>query len=122
MSGPDQSREEALARLNERADALETRNVKPVRDYGAAAVNQGYQLLGQLIGGVLDPQTAPVVFRRVCQRITPLGLKVLQVIESPIRGQKGNVEFLAMLRGEKEEREPRMYTDKHGWEGFDVNR
>jgi ATP synthase protein I len=53
MSGPDQSREEALARLNERANALETRNVKPVRDYGAAAVNQGYQLLGQLIGGVL---------------------------------------------------------------------
>ena len=53
MSGPDPSREEALARLNERASALETRNVKPVRDYGAAAVNQGYQLLGQLIGGVL---------------------------------------------------------------------
>ena len=52
MPGPDQSREEALARLNERASALETRNTKPVRDYGAAAVNQGYKLLAQLIGGV----------------------------------------------------------------------
>ena len=53
MPGPDPSREEALRRLNERASALETRTAKPVRDYGAAAVNQGYKLLAQLIGGVL---------------------------------------------------------------------
>lgn len=52
MPEPDPSREEALARLNERASALETRNTKPVRDYGAAAVNQGYGLLAQLLGGV----------------------------------------------------------------------
>jgi ATP synthase protein I len=53
MPGPDPSREEALRRLNERASALETRTTKPVRDYGAAAVNQGYKLVAQLIGGVL---------------------------------------------------------------------
>ena len=53
MSGPEPSREEALASLNKRADALETRNAKPERDYGAAAVNQGYKLIAQLLGGVL---------------------------------------------------------------------
>jgi ATP synthase protein I len=53
MPGPDLSRDEALRRLNAQADALETRNTKPVRDYGAAAVNQGYKLIAQLTGGVL---------------------------------------------------------------------
>ena len=53
MTGPDPSREEAIRRLNERASALETRTAKPVREYGAQAVNQGYRLLAQLTGGVL---------------------------------------------------------------------
>ena len=53
MSGPDPSREEALRRLNERADALETRNAPPTVDYGQQAASQAYRILAELIGGVL---------------------------------------------------------------------
>ena len=51
MSRPDESREEALKRLHERADALEARTVRQAADYGGQAVGQAYTLLGLLIGG-----------------------------------------------------------------------
>ena len=45
--------EETLRRLGERANALEARTTRPVRDYGANAVGVGYKLLAQLLGGTL---------------------------------------------------------------------
>ena len=51
MSRPDDSREEALRRLDERADALEARSARPAADYGGQAVGQAYTLLGLLLGG-----------------------------------------------------------------------
>ena len=51
MSRPDESREEALKRLHERADALEARTSRKTADYGGQAIGQAYQLLGILLGG-----------------------------------------------------------------------
>ena len=51
MSRPDESREEALKRLHERADALEARTSRKTADYGGQAVGQAYTLLGLLLGG-----------------------------------------------------------------------
>jgi ATP synthase protein I len=52
MPGPDPSREEALRRLNERADALESRTAKPTVNYGAKAASQAYRILVELLAGV----------------------------------------------------------------------
>ena len=46
-------REEAIRRLDERADALEARTARNVPDYGSKAVAQGSQLVAGLIGGPL---------------------------------------------------------------------
>ena len=51
MSRPEPSREEALRRLDEQANALEARTARPVKDHGHQAVGRAYQLLGTLIGG-----------------------------------------------------------------------
>ena len=51
MSRSEPSREEALRRLHEQANALEARTARPVQDHGHQAVGQAYQLLGTLIGG-----------------------------------------------------------------------
>jgi ATP synthase protein I len=53
MSKPDLSRDEAINRLNERADALEARNAPTKVDYGHQASSQAYRILAELIGGVL---------------------------------------------------------------------
>ncbi len=45
--------EEALRRLDERADALEARTARPTPHQGEQAVGQAYRLLGVLLGGVL---------------------------------------------------------------------
>jgi len=45
--------EEALRRLDERADALQARTARPPQDYGGQAVGNGYRLLGTLTGGIL---------------------------------------------------------------------
>jgi ATP synthase protein I len=52
---PDQqeTREEAIRRLEQRAGALEARTVQAPRDYGSQAAGYGYRLMGVLIGGVL---------------------------------------------------------------------
>ena len=46
-------REEAIRRLDERADALEARTARNVPDYGGKAAAQGAQLVAGLIGGPL---------------------------------------------------------------------
>lgn len=46
--------EEALRRLDARADALQARTRRPSsQDYGGQAVGNGYKLLGTLTGGIL---------------------------------------------------------------------
>ena len=50
----DETREEALKRLDERAAALEARAVKaPNPATGEAAVGQAYRIIAELLGGVL---------------------------------------------------------------------
>ena len=53
MSRSDDSREEALKRLDERANALEARTAPPPQEVHGQAVDQAYRLLAELIGGVL---------------------------------------------------------------------
>ncbi len=48
--------------------------------------------------GVLDSADAKAVFDRVCRQIEASGLTVIRLIESPIKGQKGNIEYLVLLR------------------------
>jgi ATP synthase protein I len=53
MSGPEPSREDALRRLQERADALESQQAaKTPPDYGAHAASSAYRILAELLGGV----------------------------------------------------------------------
>ena len=52
MPHPDNSRDEAIRRLDERAAALEERTTQTPRDYGSKAAGYGYRLIGVLIGGV----------------------------------------------------------------------
>jgi ATP synthase protein I len=52
MPHPEETREEAIRRLQQRAGALETRATPTQRDYGAQAHSYGYRLLGLLLGGV----------------------------------------------------------------------
>ena len=49
-------------------------------------------------GGVLDAHAAREVLEEVVDRIQDMGLCVEQTLASPIAGQKGNIEFLALLR------------------------
>ena len=51
----------------------------------------------QTMGGVLDENAAHKVLEEVLSRIQALGLKVERTMVSPLKGQKGNVEFLALL-------------------------
>ncbi|MDO8912027.1 MAG: F0F1 ATP synthase assembly protein I [Phenylobacterium sp.] len=52
MPQPENSRDEEIKRLDERAAALEARTVQTPRDYGSQAAGYGYRLMGVLIGGV----------------------------------------------------------------------
>ena len=52
MPLPEETREEAIRRLEQRAGELEARAVPKPRDYGAQAHSYGYRLLGLLLGGV----------------------------------------------------------------------
>jgi ATP synthase protein I len=53
MPSPDETRKEAIDRLQQRAGALHARTVQTPRDYGSQAAGYGYRLLGVLLGGVL---------------------------------------------------------------------
>jgi 23S rRNA (cytidine1920-2'-O)/16S rRNA (cytidine1409-2'-O)-methyltransferase len=52
----------------------------------------------QLRGGVLPPENVQAVVDAVRHDITAAGFELIQVVTSPITGQKGNVEVLAHLR------------------------
>ena len=52
MTPPEETREEAIRRLQQRAGALQARTTQTPRDYGAQASGFGYRLLGLLLGGV----------------------------------------------------------------------
>jgi len=52
MAEPDEPRDEAIRRLDERAAALEARTVQAPPDYGAKAAGYGYRLMAVLLGGV----------------------------------------------------------------------
>lgn len=52
MPHPENSRDEAIRRLDERAAALQQRTTQAPRDYGSKAAGYGYRLMGVLIGGV----------------------------------------------------------------------
>ena len=54
MAGPEEPREEALKRLDERLEALAKSQVrKPAMGVDAEGSGAGYRLIGELIGGVL---------------------------------------------------------------------
>lgn len=48
--------------------------------------------------GVLDPTESKAAFESVCAEIEAEGMAVARWIESPIKGQKGNVEYLVLLK------------------------
>ena len=55
MSKLQESREEAIKRLNDSASALEHRNAPPTSEHlaGLAVTNQAYKIIAELIGGVM---------------------------------------------------------------------
>jgi ATP synthase protein I len=70
----DDPREEALRRLDERASALGARTQRPVTSHAAEqAVGQAYQIILQLVGGVLIGMVAGFFVDKVF-RIGPWGL------------------------------------------------
>ena len=71
--------------------------IKPQFEVGRGEVGKG--------GIVREPEKHQRVVAEVNQAARELGLRVLQVIESPLRGADGNVEFLALY--EKGVTEPR---------------
>lgn len=52
MPLPDNSHDEAIRRLDERADALRARTAPAAQDYGSRAAGYGYRLMSLLLGGV----------------------------------------------------------------------
>ena len=52
MPQNDETRDEAIRRLDARADALEARTTQAVSDYGSKAASYGYRLMAVLLGGV----------------------------------------------------------------------
>lgn len=50
-----------------------------------------------LKAGVLSPEDAKLVLNQTVTRIEQAGLQVLGTVESPIVGNKGNTEFLALI-------------------------
>jgi ATP synthase protein I len=74
MSKPDETREEALKRLDERASALSQRTQRPVSQHaGEQAVSQAYRIIAELIGGVLVGLAAGFIVDRIFGT-TPWGL------------------------------------------------
>ncbi len=53
MSLSKETRDQALRRLSQQADALEARTTRASSDYGSRAINQGYRLIGELFAGVI---------------------------------------------------------------------
>jgi ATP synthase protein I len=74
MPKTDETRDEALKRLDERAAALHQRTQRPVNQHaGEQAVSQAYRIIAELIGGVLVGLAAGFIVDRLF-RTTPWGL------------------------------------------------
>jgi ATP synthase protein I len=74
MPDPDEPRDEALRRLNERAAALRAQTERPASSHaGEQAVSQAYRIIAELLGGVLMGLAAGFIVDRVF-RTTPWGL------------------------------------------------
>jgi 23S rRNA (cytidine1920-2'-O)/16S rRNA (cytidine1409-2'-O)-methyltransferase len=52
----------------------------------------------QLKKGILPAELVPAVVEAVKANIATAGFELVGVVESPIKGAKGNVEVLALLR------------------------
>lgn len=52
MSPDEETRAEAIRRLNAQADALKARATPKPPEYGGAAVGYGYRIMAEMIGGV----------------------------------------------------------------------
>ena len=52
MATPQESREEAIKRLNAQADSLKARATPEPVQYGEAAAGYGYRIMAEMIGGV----------------------------------------------------------------------
>ena len=76
MSKPEETRAEALRRLDERAAALDARTQRPVAAHaGEQAVSQAYRIVAELLGGVLVGLAFGFLADRIF-RTTPGGLVV----------------------------------------------
>jgi 23S rRNA (cytidine1920-2'-O)/16S rRNA (cytidine1409-2'-O)-methyltransferase len=64
--------------------------VKPQFECGRGQVGSG--------GVIRDPKVRGDTLERVLQDLSRQGFRVLGVVESPLAGADGNVEFLAHLR------------------------
>jgi ATP synthase protein I len=74
MAPADGPREEAVKRLDERAEALRARTQGPKASHaGEQAVSQAYRIIAELIGGVLVGMAAGFIVDRVL-KTTPWGL------------------------------------------------
>ena len=74
MAPADDSREEAIKRLDERAAALGARTQRPVASHaGEQAVSQAYRIIAELLGGVLVGLALGFIVDRVLGT-TPWGL------------------------------------------------
>ncbi len=74
MPKPDETREEALKSLDERAAALHQRTQRPAASHaGEQAVSQAYRIIAELVGGVLVGLAAGFIVDRIF-RTTPWGL------------------------------------------------
>ena len=74
MPKPDETREEALKRLDERAAALGARTQRPTASHaGEQAIGQAYRIIAELLGGVLVGLAAGFIVDRVF-KTTPWGL------------------------------------------------
>jgi 23S rRNA (cytidine1920-2'-O)/16S rRNA (cytidine1409-2'-O)-methyltransferase len=67
--------------------------VKPQFEAGREQVGRG--------GVVSDPAVHQEVLSRVTEDLAAVGLTLVEVMESPLRGPAGNVEFLAHFRREE---------------------
>ena len=71
--------------------------IKPQFEYaaGAGAGNTGAP--GDFAGVIESPKRLAEVLRETVSRLDNRGIPVLRLLESPIRGRKGNREFLALI-------------------------
>ena len=103
MPQTNETREEALKRLNVRARALESKVVKAPPDYGANAAGYGYRIIGLLIGGVfvglgfgavIDVLAKTQPFGMIVGVLLGFGVSIWMAVRS---AQKASTEMSAVL-------------------------